>query len=212
MEVTFMGVIVPLSILLPLFFGIYQYNVLTPSAKYILLYVAVSGIINLAATIIAKFYHSNNLPLLHVLTVLELYILVLFYQQLLFSSRIPFMFRLLPLVFLAACVFNAVFFQDIYTYNSYARSLEALIIMLLAINYFAKIAASSQSSKIYALPGFWFNTAVFLYFSGAFMLFIFSNFIVGVSRHNFNIIWNIHAALVLLMYLLFTIGFKQCKK
>jgi hypothetical protein len=212
MEVTFMGVIVPLSILLPLFFGIYQYRVLTPSAKYILLYVAVSGIINLAATIIAKFYHSNNLPLLHVLTVLELYILVLFYRQLLFSRRVPLMFQLLPLIFLCACIVNAVFFQSIYTYNSYARSLEALIIMLLAINYFAKIAASPQGSKIYALPGFWFNTAVFLYFSGAFMLFIFSNFIVGVSRHNFNIIWNIHAALVLLMYVLFTIGFKQCKK
>ncbi len=212
MEVTFMGVIVPLSILLPLFFGIYQYNALTRPARYILLYLAVSGIINLSATIIGKFYHSNNLPLLHILTVLELYIFVLFYQQLLFSSRILVMFRLLPLVFLAACVFNAVFFQDIYTYNSYARSLEALIIMLLAINYFAKIAASPQGSKIYALPGFWFNTAAFLYFSGAFMLFIFSNFIVRVSRYNFNIIWNIHASLVLLMYVLFTIGFVKCKK
>jgi hypothetical protein len=212
MDVTFMGVIVPLSILLPLFFGIYQYRVLTPAARFILLYLAVSGIINLSATVIAKTYHTNNLPLLHVLTVLELYILVLFYQQLLFSSRIPVMFRMLPLIFLAACVFNAVYVQDIYTYNSYARSLEALIIMLLAINYFAKIAASQQGSKVYPLPDFWFNTAVFLYFSGAFMLFIFSNFIVRVSRHNFNIIWNIHASLVLLMYVLFTIGFIKCKK
>jgi hypothetical protein len=212
MEVTFMGVIVPLSILLPLFLGIFKYQVLTPSARLILLYLVVSGIINLTATIIARVYHSNNLPLLHILTVMELYILVLFYQQLLFGGRVPAMFRILPLIFLAACVFNAVYFQDIYTYNSYARSLEALIIMLLAINYFAKIAASSHGIKVYLLPDFWFNTAVFLYFSGAFMLFIFSNFIVRVSRHNFNIIWNMHAFFVLLMYLLFTLGFIKCKK
>jgi hypothetical protein len=212
MNAVFMGVIVPLSILLPIFFGIYQYKLLSAQAKYILLYLFVSGAINNTATVMAKVYHSNNLPLTHLLAVMEFIVLAMFYQRLLYKRKATLAFRLLPLVFFMACVVNALFFQSIFTFNSYSRSLGALIIMLMAINYFAKITAAQSDQKVTVLPDFWFNTAIFLYFSGAFMLFVFSNFILGESRNNFDIIWNIHAAIVLMMYILFTIGFIKCKK
>jgi hypothetical protein len=212
MNTFFMGVIVPLSILLPLFFGFYNFRELMPPAKKILWYLLVAGLVNLLGSVLAKIMHVNNLPLLHIFTAMEFYLLLQFYQQLFFTGRVPLTFRLLPLFFLAACIINAVFFQSIYTYNSYARSLEALGIMLLGINYYAKIAANAGAGAVKASPYFWFNSGIFLYFSGAFMLFIFSNFIVTVSRQSFSVIWNMHAALVLLMYLLFTSGFIKCKK
>jgi hypothetical protein len=212
MNTFFMGVIVPLSILLPLFFGFYNFRNIEPPAKKILWYLLVAGMVNLFVSVSAKVMHVNNLPLLHIFTAMEFYLLVLFYQQLFFAGQVPLMFRLIPFFFLITCIINAVFFQSIYTYNSYARSLEALGIMLLGVNYYAKIAANAGAGAVTASPYFWFNSGIFLYFSGAFMLFIFSNFIVTVSRQSFSVIWNIHAAFVLLMYLLFTIGFIKCKK
>jgi hypothetical protein len=61
-------------------------------------------------------------------------------------------------------------------------------------------------------PAFWFNTGMFLYFSGSNMLYIFSNYILTESKHNFLVTWNTRAAFLLIMYLLFTLGFLKCKK
>lgn len=165
MNAVFMGVIVPLSILLPIFIGMYQYRLLPVYAKFVLLYLIVSGLINTTATVMAKVYHANNLPLTHLLAVMEFLILALFYGRLLYKEKATLSFQLLPLFFFVACVVNTLFFQSIFTFNSYSRSLGALIIMLLAINYFAKIAATQSNQKVTAMPSFWFNTAIFLYYS-----------------------------------------------
>ncbi len=212
MNTFFMGVIVPLSILLPLFFGVLNFRETGVPARSILWYLLVAGLINLLGSVLGTGMHVNNLPLLHIFTAMEFYLLLKFYQHLFFAEKVPVLFRLLPLFFLITCIINAIYFQSIYTYNSYSRSLEALGIMLLAVNYYAKIAANTGAVNVTASPYFWLNSGIFLYFSGAFMLFIFSNFIVAGSKLNFSIIWNIHAALVLLMYLLFTLGFIKCKK
>jgi hypothetical protein len=81
------------------------------------------------------------------------------------------------------------------------------------MKYFASIASGPASAKIIAQPDFYFNAGFFLYFSGAFMLFVFSNFIItNLSLHGFLTIWTIHSSLVLLMYLLFSTAFLLCKK
>ncbi len=120
---------------------------------------------------------------------------------------------LLPAAFTILCIINALFFQSIYTYSSYTRSVEAIVLMMFALSYFAKLATGNLEKKSGRQPDFYFNAGIFLYFSGAFMLFIFSNFIAAnLSKSNFLIIWNIHAALLLLMYILFSIAFLKCKK
>lgn len=154
----------PLSILLPLFFGFYNFRNLTSPAKKILWYLLVAGLVNLLGSVLAKVMHVNNLPLLHIFTAMEFYLLVLFYQQLFYAGSVPLLFRLIPLFFLVTCAVNAAFFQSIYTYNSYARSLEALGIMLLAVNYYAKVAANAGAGAVTASPYFWFNSGIFLYF------------------------------------------------
>ncbi len=211
MKITFSGVIAPITILLPFFWGISKYRQLKPSAKVVWLYLAVSTVVNLTATIVARVYHQNNLPLLHIFTVAEFFILLLYYQRLLFSGTVPVLFRIMPFIFFLLCIINAVFFQNVYTHNSYAHSLEALVVMLLAVNYFARLAAAAEP-QVTKLPDFWFNTGFFLYFSGSFILFVFSNFILRISKQQYLVLWDMHAAFVLLMYLLFTIGFTRCKK
>jgi hypothetical protein len=208
----FMGVIVPWSILLPLLFGIYKYRALSQPGKILLFYVMATGLINVAASVVGKVYHANNLPLLHFLTVIECFFFVGFYRKLLFSNTVPLGYRLLPWLFLLLCIGNAIYFQSVFAFNTYVRSIEALIVMLLAVNYFARLAISDVMGRVLVSPNFWFNTGIFLYFSSSFTLFNFANFTIEIAKKNFFIVWTIHAALVLLMYILFTIGFVKCKK
>ena len=204
-----MNVVVPVSVLLPIFFAILRYRSLTPAAKAILLYLCFSALLYCVTLYIGRVLHKNNLPVFHIGTLLEFLLLAEVYKKLLPYKKA---IIAIQLFFIAACIVNSLFFQSIYIFNSYTRSLEAILLMLLAINYFAKLFTELSSVRLIELPSFWYNTGIFLYFSGAFMLFIFSNYIVVGSFKNYSIIFGIHAALILLMYLLFTLGFLKCKK
>lgn len=207
---TFNSIVVPLSILAPVIIGAYKYKILQSSFKIIWFYLLITAVINTGATITGRVFHINNSPITHVYTAIEMIMLIWFYRKLLEIKKSGNWFLILQIAFVLACIINAVFFQSIYTYCSYTRSIESMICMLFSLNYFAKIASSDKS--ILKDAGFYFNAGIFLYFSGAFMLFIFSNLITNLSLSDFLVVWSIHAALVLLMYLFFTFAFILCKK
>jgi hypothetical protein len=208
MKNLYMGVIVPLTILLPIFIALLRFRYLTNAAKALLVYLCTNALVSIVIKYTAN-HKINNLPIFHLYTLIELVLLAEFFKKLIGFKKI---ITIIQFSFLIACVVNAIFFQSIFTFNTYTRPLEAFIVMLFAVNYFAKIFTDTSKIKLSEMPSFWFNTGLFLYFSGAFMLFIFSNFVLKVSQQSFNIIWNTHATFVLIMYLLFTIGFIKCKK
>lgn len=208
---TFSSIIVPLFILVPITIGIFKYKVLPVSLKIIWFYLIITAVINTSATIIGRVFHSNNMPLLHLFTLIEGVMFIWFYKYLSQSNTKNKWFTFLQTGFVIVCVLNALFFQSIYAYSSYTRYVESIICILFALNFFAKIAASD--TKPLKLPAFYFNTGVFLYFSGSFVLFIFSNFILQkLSASTMLIFWSGHSALVLLMYILFSTGFILCKE
>ncbi len=207
----FNSIITPLCILIPIIAGLIKFKVLPFNLKLIWYYLVVTALINTAATIVARVYHKNNLPLVHLFTLVEGLMLISFYRYTLDSNKKKKWYNLLQIAFVAICIINALFFQSIYTYSSYTRYTESIMCMLFALNYFAKVAALELS--VVKLPNFYINAGIFLYFSGSFVLFIFSNLITyKVSLTNFLIIWNIHASLMVLMYLFFSFGFILCKK
>lgn len=209
MKNIFVGVVVPYSILLPILIALLHFSRLTKAAKAIFIYLVCSGMVSILSISLARYFHVTNLPLFHVYTLVEFILLTEFYKHILpFRKTI----LIVQLCFFLACVINSAFIQSIYQFNSYTLTLEALVIMLFAVNYFAKLFADSNDQKILEMPSFWFNTGLFLYFSGSYMLYNFSNYVLVQSKHSFVVVWNTRAAFLLLMYLLFTLGFWKCKK
>jgi hypothetical protein len=208
----FMSVLVPCSILLPIVIGLLKLQRLPVSAKIIWYYLIVSAVISGAAVFMGRVMHTNNLPLIHLYTAIEMVFFCWFYTKILWPNGNRFLNVWLPVLFTVLCIINALCFQSIYTYCSYTRSVEALICIILALNYFARMVAYGNEKKNMSKPGLYFNSGIFLYFSGGFMLFVFSNFIINSSHNNYAVIFVIYAALVLCMYLLFSVAFLLCKK
>ncbi|GAB2819487.1 hypothetical protein [Ferruginibacter profundus] len=207
----FVSVIVPLTILLPIGTGVVYYSKLKLYAKTIFWYLVISAVVNTIGTILGRGYHINNLPLIHLFTLIEMLLLFYFYRTILDIEKKNKWFNILVGAFVLVNFANMLFFQSIFQYNSYTRTIEAFICILLSLNYFAKLAATE--TKVVSQPGFFFNAGIFLYFSGAFMLFIFSNLLITkLNTANFLILWNIHAVLFFIMYIFFTIGFVLCRK
>lgn len=206
----FIVVLVPAAVLIPLLAGGIRYKLLPAPAKCIVFYLLLGSIINLVAVKLAA-SHRNNLPLLHVYTVVEFVTLSLFYWNVLPGRRIHRLLLLCCILFVIACIVNACIPQHILSFNSYTRSAGALIIIGYALYFFNVLVDRDYDHFFDRLPLFWMNAGILLYFSGSLLLFLFHVFLMG---HELLDIWawRLHGLLVLIMYFLFTKGFLLCRK
>lgn len=203
MSYLYMGTIVPVSIAIPIVVGIAKYKRLGQSLKIILLFLVINGLTNVIAKLLSV-AQVTNLPALHVYTIVELSILLLFYRSILDGTRVNKYIPAIIVGFFIVSVVNTLSFQCIFTYNSYTRSLEAILIIFFAITYFIKRLENVEQSNGGATITI-INSALMLYFSGAFILFIVSNVIVTDVKLG-TAIWNVHATLVLFMYMLMAVA------
>ena len=208
MQSTYASLIVPASIMLPIVVAISKKKYWGPPEKAILVYLVISAFFNtLAALLAAK--GINNLPLLHLYTVLEFISLTSFFY---FSTNrkkdkqiIKVLWFALPLLTVA----NVLYLNSIYLYNLIPRSTGAIIILILCINFLMR----SLSFSADRVPFFAFAVvvALLLYFSGSLTLFALSDFIIANKTINL-LIWNTHATFVLIMYLIIAVAYFKTGK
>ncbi|SFD26639.1 hypothetical protein SAMN05518672_1011356 [Chitinophaga sp. CF118] len=204
------GEIVPAITFLPIIAAIWQYRVITRSLKAILFYLCVAVVFNYTATILS---HSNNLPLLHIYTVVEFLLLIRFYFYMLPGERMKRSMILMSILFPLWAVINSLVVQSIYGFNSYSRGVEAVIMIIFGVIFIRRSANDDNNEEWNRIPENWVNAGILLYFSGALSQFAFSNIVSANAPNVFKmVIWDIHATFVLIMYLLFTVAFLKCRR
>ncbi len=205
----FTTVIVPCSILIPIFLGISYFKSLDNGAKLLLYYLICSGLINLGGMTLVRF-HKTNLPLLHLYTIVEAIFLLGYLSTLFRESVIRKSVQALMVIFPLACIINVVFFQSIYVFNTNTRPLEAILITFFCLLFFYK---SGFTENWINKSSSWFNMGILFYFPVVCIIFILSNYMVFVGKNKAmnSIVWNLHAAMAMLMYLIWAKGFSLYK-
>jgi hypothetical protein len=207
----YLSYIVPATVLLPLIVGLLNYGVLDRASRMAFFYIVISCLVNTASVIMAE-KSINNLPVLHVYTVLELVTVLLFYREAFKRPSVKKIIAGIIILFVVLSVLNSSFIQPLKTHNSYTRSLEAILIIIFCIAFFFTKLDNAQA----ILPSgalTWINTGWLLYFSSSLFLFIAANLMLKQGNRQINVlIWDIHATLVVLMYVLIAIGFGKCRK
>lgn len=202
----FMGYIVPASTLVPILAGFIYYKKINKALRVLLIYLCISLVVNFAGNILAA-QGKNNLPLLHIYTILEL-VSVLFYYKYAFSDKkVNFWTRIIVVLFPIVCILNFTFVQSLFEFNTYTRPLEAVIIIFFSGLY---LASQNSDQEELSVSGRWVASGFLIYFCSSLFQFVFSNV---VSRHTPQftklIIWNLHAVFVLIMYLFFYLAIRN---
>lgn len=158
------------------------------------------------------FRSKNNLPILHVYTMVEFTTIMWFYQVV-FKDAVSKIWSLsVTVAFLAFCVINVLYIQSWLMFNTYPRTLESIIVICCSLYYYYKITRQSHYIQIEKSPVFWINTGFFIYFSGSFLLFTLSNYVLHLHREFQMLVWQFHAFLTITLYILIFIGLWQHKK
>ena len=208
MPAIYTSIIVPGIILLPITIAVIRKKYWGPPEKVIFVYLFISGIFNTLAALLAA-RAINNLPLLHLYTVLEFLLITGFFYTTSNREKEKLLIKWLWVLFPLIAILNILHLNSIFLYNLIPRSIGAITILILSIHFFMK----SLSFRAGPVPFFNFAivVALLLYFSGSLALFALSDFIIGNIKIN-RLIWTTHATFVLIMYLIIAAAYFKTGK
>jgi len=199
-------VIVPAMGLLPIIVSLIRLKYWNEQARILFLYLGLSFTFNIIAKLTAG---SNNLPYLHLYTVLEFTIVCLFLKSFSKDRRHRLLFNVLIACFFALSLWYAFIKESLFVFNKIPRFLDSLIISVICLYYLMKDLGSTVSN----LSRFQFLTlaGLLFYYSTSSALFGLSDMLIKVPKSVADLFWNIHASLNLLMYIFFAIAFYSLK-
>ncbi len=209
-EYIFMNVVAPAFILVPVFTAVVHYRYLTAGARVLFVYLLVDAVVSITSSTLA-YHHLPNMPLYHFATIADTVLLLYFFKLVFTGHSWASYLTVVIFLFPVLGVLNMLFLQPLLSFNSYMLSLKSMLLIALCFLYwwyYEPVAGKSWKD----IPLHWIMSGLLLYFSSAFILFTFSDFIISVSSRSTSIVlWNIHATLSVLMYLVFAIGLNKYK-
>jgi hypothetical protein len=209
----FRQIIVPASIIIPVYIALSGFRKLPEYAKWLLYYLIFAAIVNTTATI-TTWNKIPNLWLLHIYTALESFLLLYYFKLIILNKKIRSVVGILLWTFPFFCVINFVFLQSMNNFNTYTRPIEAIIIIALCAVYWLYENEEDSEKPWGNIPNNWFVSGIMLYFAGSFFMFLLANYFISPQaiKKVKNIVWDSHASFLLIMYLLMAVGFLKCKK
>lgn len=152
------------------------------------------------------------MPLFHLYILVETVVLIHIFRKLLRPFIISRMAYTLLISFIVLWIFNISFGDGISGYPTYILPVKAALLIILSISWFIKVQKERKVQHPERLFAFWLSTGVLIYFSGNMLQFTFSNYIFEQRKYVFVAIWDVHAILVILLYLIYTIALIWARK
>lgn len=190
---------------IPLLVGIFRRKYLVNELLIIFLYLCNGVLFELISRTMA-YYKIPNLYLFHIYVLTEFLFISWFYYEIFKRYISP---KIIPTIFIFFTIFSLIdsfFLHNILTFNSYAKTVECLIIVGYTAFYLYKTFDEFQDQDPSDTPIFWINAGFLFYFSGCLFLFTFSNFILTQGKPMGMITWALHAFFIIIMYSLISIG------
>ena len=206
----YLGVVVPASVVIPFIPAVTRYSVFPQELKILSWFLLIDFVANGINSVLA-YNGINNMPVMHTYTFIEFAILAVFYRAVFADKKMSRVINWLIPTFFSICVLNVLFFQDVFTFCTYTKSIEALLMVILAILLFMRDLDSIGGDKNKSVVLAYANTGIMIYFSGSFLWFAVCNIVPGRSVLGL-IMWPLHGTLLIVFYILTAITLWKYKK
>jgi hypothetical protein len=195
-------------------FVILHYSRFKGEFKYISWFIFLSLIIQLPSSIMGR-YGINNLFFLHLYVPISYALFALFYMEVFkgFVSKTVILTSIV--LFVLFSVLNTIFWQNIESFNTYALSVESLLIIIFSLSLFIFLLNESvqDEKKGFISSLIWINSGLFIYHTSGLLLFFFAELLTKFSTSKFQISWLFHSLIYLIFYICIIIGlWKHPKK
>lgn len=134
-------------------------------------------------------YGIYNLPLYSTLYILQFYLYSILFCRLLLSKSSRWIINLLMILF---TLYVLLFFKNLYSansYDSYTPAILSIVMMLYCLLFFNRQLKNVQTNFIYKSSWFWLIAGLLLYFSGSFIIFLVTNYLMERNNNLTRNLW-----------------------
>lgn len=150
---------------------------------------------------------ANNTHIFHFFTIAEFTLISLFYSFFFKKYFNPVLIYLIIPVFLVIAYIDYRL-NGLNSMDNFSTSIESIVLIFYSLFFFYYVLKNLVFENLLATPVFWLNTAVLFYFSGNFILFIFSNYMAKSDPMKYMLLWGIiHTFFNVLYNVLLSVGF-----
>lgn len=175
--------------------GLVWWRRLPPPFRVLVVYLWFNLVTEIGSRIYGH-YTKNNLPLLHVYTFGEMLLWSLFYRSVLHPEALLVRyFKWITGIVLLAVLLNTVFLQGPLTFNSYAKTLVQLLVILYALSYAFNFLLEEKPDVALQQVLRPVNAAVLLYYCGSLFIFMFSTLSLSSHQGSFDFLWKVNVVL-----------------
>jgi len=152
------------------------------------------------------------MPFFHSYILVEFLLFLMVFKHIFNQSIKNYIWWILATAFTILWVINIFTGQGWWGFPDYIHAVEAVIILALIVKWFLKMLKEKKVANPERTFEFWMCTGLLIFFTGNFLLFIFSKFLVDAGAEIFKAIWMINSILILLLYICYTIALLWVKK
>lgn len=176
---------------------------LNQTQKYILLLMFCSNVASLMS-IPLSFQRMNNLYILNASFIVEIILLIQIYRK---ELALPTLFMHgVALGFIIVTLYFLTFIDSWYNLNGKLWGASCFMPIILSLISFYRILTDDSIENLLAVPIFWANVGVLLYYSANIFVLLFNDFLTEYSK-NLNInIWFVHAIFAFIFFTLLTVS------
>jgi hypothetical protein len=202
-----------LSILLPLLYGLYAFNIRNRLFIYLFLYVLFGALTELSGHLSVEYFRTqNNLWLSHIYAPVEFALLASAYYTSFKYTKIRKAIIWSFLVFFIFCIADAFFIEGLKEMNSYARVLESSLLIALALLYFYVVFQDLNQLYIDQDPMFVLSSGILVYFAGTTMAFLMFNKALEISDNMARICLSITYILNIFFYVVLMVVLRRASR
>lgn len=194
-----------ICLLLSCILGVRNWQRLPKAIRVLVVFLVFNFLIEIAARA-ASILYAQNLPLLHVYTLGELWLFSLFYYQILDKTSIfkRYFYWILG-VGMSLVVLNTLLLQGIFELNSFAKTLVQILIIVYALDYAFRFSDFVEPDPVLNNALQLVNAAILIYYCGSLFIFMSSQFEVQMGQ-GIRILWKINAVLNLIFQIMVLIA------
>ena len=177
-------------------------------AQKTLSYLIFIGTLTEVTTFMLAQYKINNLPFLHLYTILEFLLLTRIFQQNIKSGFPSIGFRGIQLFIVSFAFWYAFLWKSLWVHNDLVRFMAGIFIMFYCVLFFYDTIKKLNITHLEKSPIFWISTGVLLYYLTNFVFFLFTNneILVLMEQRTSLMLWGIYIMMNIVKYIFFGIA------
>ncbi len=200
------------SILLPILGGLIFYNKLGRRFKLLFWFFVLSVFFELQATVAKKMF-GNNMPGLHLYTVVEFIVFsTAFYWSFQKSKILSKMFYVNTFLFLTLAIIDATIINGIWAPNTVSRTYSSISLVSYSLVFFYQFFKNNMKHYSWEIPMFWIGVGVLVYFSLNIFYFMLNRYLIENTIYTAKLSLLSHAGINIISNILYAKSFLCFKK